>query len=103
MSFLVSRIRTVPETNLPTRLITAITEQKILRLVLTCDWLTVRIQLCYWLNILTVGQKMLRKTISKMMARMLTIPVTTMGSIIPGWARLQIRQKWNKMLMKRNP
>ena len=84
MSFLVSRTSTAPETNLPTRLITAITETKMARLLLSF-------------------QKTLRKTISKMMARTLTIPVTTMGSIIPGWARLQIRQKWNKMLMKRNP
>ena len=108
MSFLVSRTRTVLETNLPTRLMTAITEQKMVRLVLTCNWLTVKMESCDWWNILTnqnltVGQKTLRKTISKMMARMLTIPVITMGSIIPGWARLQIRQKWNKMLMKRNP
>ena len=84
MSFLVSRTSTAPETNLPTRLMTAITETKMARLLLSF-------------------QKTLRKTISKMMARTLTIPVTTIGSIIPGWARLQIRQKWNKMLMKRNP
>ena len=86
ISFMISRKMMVLEPTLAMRLMMTITA----------------LNMTLWVLHLP-GQKTPRRTISKMMLRMLMRPVIIVGSTIVGWDMLQIMQKWNKRFTNRNP